>query len=219
MATLNPTLSMPGYYERLRRYRLGVAIGLASIVMIFVALTSAYVVRQGLSQWDEHQRAYVSDWHPVPLPLALLLVNTAVLLLSSFTLERARRNLMHRSVTATLADIPGVAPDPERSLPWLGVTVVLGAGFLAGQFAAWHELHRAGYFLATTPSSSFFYVLTAAHGVHLTGGIIALLYAASTSLLHRSLATRRIVVDATAWYWHFMAALWLYIFGLLYFVR
>jgi cytochrome c oxidase subunit 3 len=209
---------MPGYYERLRRYRLGVAVGLASIVMIFVALTSAYIVRQGLGEIDRHGN-YVSDWHPVPLPIVLLLVNTGVLLLSSFTLERARRNLMHRSVTANLADIPGVAPDPEHSLPWLGVTVVLGIGFLVGQLTAWHELHRAGYFLATTPSSSFFYVLTAAHALHLTGGIVALLYAASTSLLRRPLATRRIVVDATAWYWHFMAALWVYIFALLYFVR
>lgn len=209
----------PGYYERLRRYRLAVGVLLLSVIMIFVALTSAYIVREGMGSYDVATHSYVYDWKPVNLPNALLLLNTAVLLLSSFTLEMARRNLNARAVTAGLSGLPGVAVEPERSAPWLGITLVLGIGFLVGQYMAWLELRRQGLFLATNPSSSFFYVLTGAHGAHLIGGLVALLYAALATKLGKSLATRRVVVDAASWYWHFMAVLWVYIFALLHFGR
>jgi cytochrome c oxidase subunit 3 len=84
---------------------------------------------------------------------------------------------------------------------------------------AWRELANRGFCVATSPSSSFVYLLTGTHAVHLAGGVLALLYAAATSLLHRPLEARRIVVDVTAWYWHFMALLWLYIFALLWLAR
>jgi cytochrome c oxidase subunit 3 len=71
----------------------------------------------------------------------------------------------------------------------------------------------------TNPSSSFAFLLTITHAVHLTGGLFALLWAASTSLLRRPVEARRIVVDVTAWYWHFMGVLWIYIFALLGFAR
>lgn len=208
-----------GYYERLRRYRLAVGVLLLSVIMIFVALTSAYIVRAGMGTYDAVTRSYVYDWKPVQLPNALLLLNTAVLVLSSLTLEAARRNLNARAVTAGLTGVPGVAVEPERSTPWLGITLVLGFAFLAGQYMAWRELRHQGLFLATNPSSSFFYVLTGAHAAHLIGGIVALLYAAFATTFGKSLATRRIVVDAAGWYWHFMAALWIYIFALLHFGR
>jgi cytochrome c oxidase subunit 3 len=69
--------------------------------------------------------------------------------------------------------------------------------------------------MSTTPSSSFVYLLTGMHAIHLAGGVLALAYAGTTAMLRRPLETRRIVVDITAWYWHFMALLWLYIFALL----
>jgi cytochrome c oxidase subunit III len=99
------------------------------------------------------------------------------------------------------------------------VTVVLGLGFLFGQWMAWQELANRGFALATSASSSFVYLLTGTHAVHLAGGVLALLYAAAASLLHKPVEARRIVVDVTAWYWHFMALLWLYIFALLWVVR
>src|SRR5205085_2975750 len=210
---------LPGYYERLRRYRLAVAVLLVAVVMFFVGLTSAYFFRQGWAEYNVHTNTYQADWKPLQLPSTLLLINTVVLLLSSLTLEMARRNLHHRAVTVGLSGVPGVAVEPERSLPWLGITLVLGAGFLAGQIAAWRALQHAGMFLGSNPSSSFFYVLTGAHAAHLAGGLIALIYAASTTVPGRSLATRRIVVDATSWYWHFMALLWVYIFALLRFAK
>jgi cytochrome c oxidase subunit 3 len=97
----------------------------------------------------------------------------------------------------------------------LPITVVLGLGFLAGQLLAWRELERRGFLLGSGPSSSFFYVLTGTHALHLFGGLLALLYALAAVFRSRALERRRIVVDVTAWYWHFMAVLWLYIFALL----
>ena len=94
-----------------------------------------------------------------------------------------------------------------------------GVAFLAGQAYAWHELRRANVAFATNSSSSFFFILTGVHAVHLLGGILALLYAGVTAWLHRPPETRRIVIDVTAWYWHFMGVLWIYIFALLYFAR
>ncbi len=84
---------------------------------------------------------------------------------------------------------------------------------------AWGELKAMGFLVNTNPDSSFVYLLTAAHAVHLAGGIVALLWAGIASLRQRAVEERRIVVDVAAWYWHFMAVLWLYVFALLALVR
>ena len=114
-----------------------------------------------------------------------------------------------------MISIPGISLGDERNLPWLGITVVLGFAFLVGQGLAWGELHNRGFFVSTNPSSSFAFLLTIAHAVHLAGGMLALIWASSASLLHKPVEARRIAVDITAWYWHFMAVLWIYIFLLL----
>jgi len=209
----------PDYGGRLRRARLGVLLLLVTVTMLFVAFTSAYIFRQGLPVLDERTGKNISDWVQVNLPTGLLVINTLLLLLSSITAEFARRQITQEAALAPVQSIPGILVDAERSSPWLAVTIVLGLGFLAGQWIAWRELQARGFYLATSPSSSFVYLLTAAHAIHLSGGILALLYAGITSLLRRPLELRRIVVDITAWYWHFMALLWIYIFALLEFVR
>jgi cytochrome c oxidase subunit 3 len=207
--------SYPNFGERLRRYRLGLVVGMAAVVMLFVSLTSAYVVRQGLGTWDLATNRYISDWKPLRLPLALLITNTVLLLLSSFTIEKARRAAFQEAAVAPITALPGIAEDHRQSPPWLPLTVILGFGFLMGQLLAWRELAHRGFYIATGPSSSFFYVLTGMHALHLLGGVIALLYAAATVFRSRALERRRLVLDVTAWYWHFMALLWLYIFALL----
>src|SRR5579863_10707381 len=184
----------PDYGARLRRVRLGLAIGLTSITMIFVSLTSAYVVRRGLPTLDERTNTYVRDWIPVDLPIALLLVNTLLLLVSSITAELARRQITRQAALAPVRSIPGVSLGQESGFPWLAVTVLLGGGFLTGQWLAWRELANRGFYVATSASSSFVYLLTAAHGVHLIGGVLVLLYAATVSLLHKPVEGRRIVV-------------------------
>jgi cytochrome c oxidase subunit III len=209
----------PDYGGRLRRARLGLIVALAPIIMLFVSFTSAYVIRQGLPVLDERTGNYVRDWLQVNLPTALLMVNTLLLLASSITAELARRQITRQAALAPVESIPGVTIGEDRGFPWLGMTVVLGFGFLSGQWMAWRELADRGFYLATTPSSSFVYLLTAAHAVHLAGGMLALLYASASSLFGKPVEARRIVVDITVWYWHFMAVLWVYIFALLEFMR
>lgn len=206
----------PNYGERLRRARLGLAIALVAVTMMFVACTSALIMRKGLPILDPETTRSATDWLPVNLPMTLLLFNTTVLLISSITMEFARRGITREAALAPVKSIPGVSLGDEKSFPWLGLTVGLGLCFLFGQWMAWQELAARGFFVATSPSSSFFYVLTAGHALHLFGGVLALLYASVTALLlRRPIESRRIVVDVTAWYWHFMALLWIYVFVLL----
>jgi cytochrome c oxidase subunit 3 len=207
------------YFDvRLRRARLGMVVAMTAIVMVFVSFSSAYVVRQGLPTLDTRTSTLVRDWFPVPLP-RLLLINTLVLLLSTITMELARRQVAREAAFAQVGAVPGDAPKVETGIQWLGLTVLLGITFLTGQWMAWRELAARGFYLDTSPSSSFVYLLTGTHGVHLLGGVLALVAAGGASLLRKPVASRRIVLDVTGWYWHFMALLWIYVLCLLEFAR
>jgi cytochrome c oxidase subunit 3 len=180
------------------RYRIGMWVGLASVAMMFTSLSSAYIVRSASS----------NDWTPLPMP-RVLLVSTALILASSATLEAARRKLK-----------AGLSALYKR---WLLITVILGLAFLVAQLVAWRQLVRQGIYLASNPQSSFFYLMTGAHGVHLIGGLLGLLF---LSLRWRRQATdqtvivkRRAATDAVTVYWHFMDALWIYLFLLLFLWR
>ena len=203
------------YPRRLRRARLGIVVAITPIVMLFVSFTSAYIVRQGLPTYDEATKSYIRDWLSVSLPTSLLLINTVLLVFSSITIEFARRQINRQAALAPIEKIPGLSLGNERSFPWLNITAVLGVGFLMGQWLAWRTLGDRGFFVATSPSSSFVYLLTASHAIHLAGGLLALGYAVTAPFLGKTIESRRILVDVTAWYWHFMAVLWIYIFALL----
>jgi cytochrome c oxidase subunit 3 len=205
---------LPDYATRLRRARLGLLVALTPILMLFVSFSSAYVVRQGLPTLDPRTNALVRDWIPITLP-KLLLINTGVLILSSVFMELARRQIKGQAALASVITGPTVSVGEQLRIPWLSMTSVLGLVFLFGQWTAWRQLAANGFYVATTPSSSFVYLLTGTHAIHLMGGVLALFIAGIASLLRRSVATRSIVVDVTAWYWHFMAGLWIYILCLL----
>src|SRR5437870_923333 len=205
---------LPDYATRLRRARLGLLVALTPVLMLFVSFTSAYVVRQGLPTLDPRTNQLVRDWIPVKLP-ALLLVNTVVLLLSSVGMELARRQTKLAAVAATARPAKEVPLSAEGKTPWLAMTIALGLLFLFGQWMAWKQLAANGFYVATTPSSSFVYLLTGAHAVHLMGGVLALLVAGLFVLLRRPVTTRSIVVDVAGWFWHFMAVLWVYILCLM----
>ena len=207
----------PFFDTRLRRARLGLVVGLTGIGMIFISFTSAYVVRQGLPTLDPRTNTLLHDWFPVPLP-GLLLINTAVLLISRLTMELARRQAARKAL-AHFASLRGVSANAKEEISWLALTVVLGLGFLIGQWMAWRELAAGGFYVGSSPSSSFVYLLTGMHGIHLFGGVVALLSAGFASVLRRSADTQSILVDVTGWYWHFMAVLWIYILCLLEFVH
>jgi len=168
---------------------------LFAVTMMFAAFTSALVVRKGSSQ----------DWQSFTLP-PILYLNTLILLLSSVTLEVARRR-----VTSFMRGIESHAENPAR---WLYITLFLGLLFVAGQYVAWTRLRAQGLYLATNPSSSFFYVLTVTHVVHVLGGLGGLLYVIRK--LSRS-SLRKNALVATARYWHFMGGLWVYLMVLLWF--
>ena len=139
--------NLPNYGARLRRARLGLICGIATVSMIFISLTSAYVVRQGLPTFDGATNSYVRDWGQVQLPWLLLAINTALLLISSLTMEFARRDIKQRAALAPLQSIPGISLGEEKTFPWLGVTVLFGLGFLVGQWMAWGELKARGFFV------------------------------------------------------------------------
>ncbi len=202
---------------RLRRARLGIIAALTAVVMIFVSYSSAYVVRQGLPTLDPRTGALVRDWLPLQLP-NFLLVNTLILLVSTLAMELARRQAI-RTALAKGNESHAATRTETDGMPWLALTAILGLSFLAGQWLIWRELAAAGFYVDTSPSSSFFYLLTGMHGIHLFGGILALLAAGAASLLRKSAVSRGVVVDATAWYWHFMTVLWVYILCLLEFAR
>jgi cytochrome c oxidase subunit 3 len=209
----------PSYRERLLRYRMLIAFFLTCVVMIFVTFTTAYLVRKAGAVWDPARNEFIGKWVPTNLPFDILLMNTGILLISSLTLEVARRRAAEDVALAPIANIPGIHVSENRSLPWVWATVVLGLAFLVGQYLAWRQLRLSHINIETNISSGFFFILTGLHAVHLMGGILALLYAGLTYWLLRPPETRRIVIDVTAWYWHFMGLLWIYVFALLYFAR
>jgi cytochrome c oxidase subunit 3 len=207
--------SSPDYERRLRRARLGLILATAPILMLFLTFATVLVIRRGTSTFDERTNTYGRDWIRVALPTGLLLINTLVLFTSSITVEVARR-LIARDVTLSpLRSIPGILIGGERGFPWLAATALLGTAFLWGQWMAWRELLAKGFSFASGASSSFVYLLTATHAVHLVGGLLVLLYAVINYFLHRPVESRHIVVDVTAWYWHFMLFLWIGIFVVL----
>lgn len=209
----------PDYGYRLRRARLGLLVALAPISTLFISLAVAYVVRHNSSSVDMNTGKPLHTWTPIHLPVHLLLINTALLLASSIAMEFARRRTAFQAALAPVQFIPGVAIETKRGFPWLSLALLLGLGFLTGQWMAWKEMQVQTVFQTESVGSSFFYLLTATHAMHLVGGIVALLYAQALSFVRKPLEYRRIVVDVTAWYWHFMALLWIFVFCILYFAR
>jgi cytochrome c oxidase subunit 3 len=171
----------------------GIWVALAAISMTFAALTSALVVRKGGAV----------DWQHLTLP-SILYFNTLVLIVSSVTLEVARRR--------TAAFMRGLTDRAANPALWLNITMFLGMVFVAGQYVAWRQLSAQGLYLATNPSSSFFYVFTAAHALHVLGGLGGLLRVIRK--LHTGVL-KRTTLDATSRYWHFMDILWVYLLLLL----
>lgn len=171
----------------------GIWVVVYAITMTFAALTSALIVRKGSSL----------DWQHFTLP-SILYFNTVLLLGSSVALEIARRRVA--------AFMGGIAIPRESPARWLYITLVFGLLFVSGQYVAWARLSAEGLYLATNPSSSFFYVLTAAHALHVLGGLGGLLYVIGKL---RKSELRRSTLDAASRYWHFVDVLWVYLLFLL----
>ena len=163
----------------------GIWVGVFAITMSFAAFTSALFVREG-----------TADWSHLALPPVLFL-NTLVLITSSGTLEAARRQFDEAEGT-------------RKASAWVVITLLLGLAFCVGQYRAWLDLRSAGIYLATNPNSSFFYLLTFLHALHVAVGILVLVYLAGRVLASHT-TFRLGFFRNTAIYWHFMTVLWIYL--------
>lgn len=175
--------------EALPPAKVGLGVFLAVAGSLFALLISAYSMRINMA-----------DWRALRVP-SLLWFNTGVLVVSSVALQwaymAARRNDLEGVIVGLLAG---------------GASAVT---FLVGQFLVWQQLNIAGYFLASNPANAFFYLITAAHGLHLIGGLVAL--GRTTAKVWRGveMIRLRLSVELCAIYWHFLLLVWLVLLGLL----
>ncbi|HEU5291139.1 MAG TPA: cytochrome c oxidase subunit 3 [Cyclobacteriaceae bacterium] len=159
---------------------------IVTVVMIFAALTSAYIVRQAEGNW------FVFD-----LP-QLFWINTGVILLSSITMHwaylSAKRDNLETVKTATI------------------ITTVLGVAFLVGQYLAWGNLVANKVYFVGNPSGSFVYVLSGLHGLHIVGGVVFLLILLGSTWKYKVHSKNLNLIEMCSTYWHFLGGLWLYLF-------
>jgi cytochrome c oxidase subunit 3 len=168
---------------------IGVWLAVGAILLLFLAFTSTLLVRRA-----------EPDWHTAPVP-PLLWANTAVLLASSAVLEWARA---------------GRGRTRRRLGLGVGGATALGAAFLVGQWVAWRRLLASGVSLTAGPHSAFFYLLTGVHAVHVAVGVGVLAYAWWRTHRATAVADAAEIVTPAAIYWHVVAGLWLYVFGVLF---
>jgi len=174
----------------LPKARLGLALFLVVVTVLFSLLIVAYA-----------DRMEVVNWRPLPEPW-LLWLNTALLILSSTAFQWAVVNARREELDGVKAGLIGAG--------------VFAFAFLAGQIWAWQQLIDLGYFAATNPANAFFYLITMVHGLHLLGGLVV--WASITDKVWRggsSVVQARLSVELCAVYWHFLLVVWLILFVLL----
>ncbi|MHB8501460.1 MAG: cytochrome c oxidase subunit 3 [Candidatus Acidiferrales bacterium] len=174
-----------------RRYVTAIMLAMVSIFMFFMAIVSAFIFL----------RATNNKWVPLHLP-SIVWLNTVILLSSSVVIEFARRRLSFGDVR-------------QFRKIWMAATA-LGVLFLIGQLIAWRQLVLAGLYVATNQASSFFYIFTALHGLHLLGGICALLYVTFRKF-EKARVSLAVAAEVASYYWHFLDGLWIFLLALLYF--
>ncbi len=169
--------------------KIGLGVFLAVVGSLFALFISAYSMRMNMA-----------DWRALPVP-RLLWFNTGVLVLSSAALQWAH-------VAARRNDMDGV-------IVGLCAGAASAITFLVGQLLAWQQLSVAGYFLASNPANSFFYMITAVHGLHLMGGLVAVGRTTTKVWRGAEMLQVRLSVELCAIYWHFLLLVWLVLLGLL----
>jgi cytochrome c oxidase subunit 3 len=159
---------------------------IATIVMLFAALTSAYLVKQGEGNWlqfDLPQMFWITSM--------VIILSSVSMQITYFSAKKDRINNIRLFLT---------------------ITLILGLVFLVGQYQSWKELIQQDVFFVGNPAGSFIYVLTGLHALHLVSGIIFLLivlYSAFKFKIHSKNLTQ---LEMATTYWHFLGALWLYLF-------
>lgn len=174
---------------RENQLRLGLWMFLATVTMLFAAFTSAYIVRRS-----------GSDWRHVALP-PILWLNTLILAASSLAVEAANRYGLYRRWRASAAAF--------------ALAVAFGIAFLAGQMIAWRQMVAAGVYLPSSPHSSFFYMLTGAHGAHVVAALAVLTWgSSSTRWAARNPRAWSVRLELCRTFWHYLGGLWVFLFAL-----
>jgi cytochrome c oxidase subunit III len=208
-------LGRAGPREALKRARLLIFFVLAGDMMFFMTLAVLFFAHQGTGHLDPRTQEFIGDWHPVQLP-PILFLNTAVLVLSSLTMEIARRHIFHEF--DVVEEWLGLGrPALRRTVPWLAATLLLGGLFIAGQWNAWKQLTAQGFAFDhwATPAIYYFYLITGIHAAHLALGMLLLVACLGALGFLRKVEHRQIAVDSISWYWHAMGVAWLMLFALL----
>jgi len=164
---------------------------IVTIVMIFASLTSAYIVKQGEGSWQDYN-----------LP-AMFWYTSAIIIASSALLQWgyfAAKKDNHAQVKTSLI-----------------VTLILGIAFLVGQWWSWGELVNMEVYFVGNPAGSFIYVLTGVHAFHLITGIVFLLIVLISAFKNKIHSKNLVRMEMCTTYWHFLGALWLYLFVFLVF--
>lgn len=159
---------------------------IASVIMIFAALTSAYIVRQS-----------DGNWMMFDLPNSFW-ITSGIILISSAT--------MHWAYLAAKKD------NLEATKIAITITTILGVAFLIGQYIAWGDLVKRNVYFVGNPSGSFVYVLSGLHGLHIIGGVIFLLIVLVATFRFNVHSKKLSQIEMCATYWHFLDGLWLYLF-------
>lgn len=185
--TINKQMEAATRRNKIHPKKLALWVALMSLVMMFTALTSAYVVRRAAGNWLEFD---------IP---SLFYVNTLVIIASSITLHAAY-----------------VAFKREAKLAFqalLSVSFVLGIAFVVMQFLGWEQLAAEGVELTLNPSGDFIYAISGLHALHVIGGItvlaVALVFAFLKGTEHSP--ARQLRLELTLTYWHFVDVLWIYL--------
>lgn len=169
--------------------KVALVIFMVVVSVIFSLFTAGYFIRMELP-----------DWSPLAEPGKLWL-NTALLTISSILFQWAR-NIVGSGSTKNIktAFIGG------------GVFAVL---FIAGQYSVWEDLNVAGYYVASNPANSFFYLLTGLHAVHLLGGLWVWSKSSIRLLSGSEPKEVRLSIQLCTLYWHFLLIVWLIMFAIL----
>jgi len=159
---------------------------LVSVVMIFISLSSAYIVKKGVGNWE-----YIS-FPP------LFQVTTGLILLSSATIHFAYLSAKRNNIKYIRAG--------------LIATALLAIAFVTGQYMAWGQLVDAGHFFVGNPSGSFVYVFTGLHVAHLVGALVFLFIVLGKAFRYEVHSKSLVRIEMCTTFWHFLGGLWLYLY-------
>lgn len=195
---MTTTMTAEEYKARTARsYKLLLLFAIISMIMMFAGLTSAFVVSKSRVDW-------LKDFQ---LPSAFF-YSTAIIIACSVTFHLAKKAIQKDNQKATTA--------------FLLATLALGILFVVLQFVGFGQIVANGYFFTGAESSittTFLYIVTVVHLLHLAGGLIALLIIIYKQLKNKYNSTQTLGIELGAMYWHFLDLLWIYLFLFLFFFK